>query len=129
MLTKQDIQIGTILKFRNQTDSYKYFRILDVMDKELESNSSSRDKYYPNHLTNNPYDDNDIRTIFYRRNEMSSDYDWHYIIVSDTRFEMAKEMSGPWVTADHTCELIDWSMNCDIFIMPQEKVNRLELID
>jgi len=122
MFTPEDLPVGTVLVFRDHTDSYKYFRILRVYRKAVKYNigvdwanvfiamgeSGAQEQLYGN--------DRPRQLV----------YEGEFV----TDFEMAKSMDGPWDKAEHVCEVKNWHLNCDIFhTLIQEKTSRLNEVD
>ena len=122
MFTPEDLPVGTVLVFRDHTDSYKYFRILRVYRKAVKYNigvdwanvfiamgeSGAQEQLYGN--------DRPRQLV----------YEGEFV----TDFEMAKSLDGPWDKAEHFCEVKHWHDNCDILYIPiNEKSSRLGEVD
>ena len=112
MFKRQDIKIGTILVYRYPTQSYKYFRITGKYPCDLEFRPLVRFDIL-NALAEIPDEAGGFRRRYMNVNppaqEVEIDEEW------STRFEMAKSIDGPWIAADHECEIKHWHENCDIW--------------
>lgn len=120
MFTEKDLMVGTILVYRNQTESYKYFRILKVYDIKYAVQEFLDDMYVTWNYTFGR--DGDI--VSRRPQSPNIKSQW------TTEFEMAKELNGEWVKAEHQCEVKYWHENCDILFHPvDEKISRLDRVE
>lgn len=114
--TVEDLPVGTVLVFREHTDSYKYFRILNVYRSPITFGSiiDLNDTFWvPGYAENGermPLE----KFTFKLEGEFVTD------------FEMAKSINGPWDKSERVCEIKNWHINCDIFYtVIQEKISRL----
>ena len=123
MFTPEDLPIGTVLVFRDHTDSYKYFRILNVYKKPMTYTYRASIDWATTFISMGLGEDN------YER-PPTQEFTLHSEGEFVTAFEMAKSIDGPWDKAEHVCEVKNWHLNCDIFhTVIQEKTSRLNEVD
>jgi hypothetical protein len=124
MFTEKDIVVGTILRYRNHTDSYKYFRITKVFMKTIEIKSDRVIGSWEDSLFDGWFEGGMLLNGNPLRRMNINDLN-DFI----TEFEMAKEIDGEWIKSDHTCAIKHWHEGCDIYFPIDIKVSRLAKVD